>query len=254
MFFNEDFYTNCSGVKHRKRKKKESNEDDIIALNHKVMQRFITDIEETKINLKKIFLDLLQYKVPYGIEQKEIDDVNQQIIALQFNKDFCDTFSSHSTFSGLVSETKNKKSICYSDYKNLLQEFKTLCQKNIIPLFEDYKWKTKPLIEQYQVVLNKPVKINFFGKVTTEKNTELTDLKEKIMTLIKNFYPDLLQNTSNKKDEQTTQNLCPNCDNTDFVLEYNKQICTSCGMEMESILIDSEFVDVERVNFSKKYT
>jgi hypothetical protein len=58
MFFNEDFYTNCSGVKHRKRKKKETQEDDIIALNHKVTQRFIIDIEETKNRLKKISIEL----------------------------------------------------------------------------------------------------------------------------------------------------------------------------------------------------
>lgn len=237
MFFNEDFYTNCSGVKHRKRKKKETQEDDIIALNHKVVQRFTIDIEEAKKRLKHISSELMCYKVPYGIEQNEIEQINKQIVELK-----------------ITTETKNKKSVCYSEYKSLLEEFKNLCKKNIVPLFEDYKNKIKPLLEQYEHVLNKPVKINFFEKVTNEKNTELYELKEKIINLISNFYPDLIQNTTNKKDEENIQNRCPNCDDNNFVQEFNKQICVSCGMEMESIQIDSEFVDVERVNFSKKYT
>jgi len=242
MFFNEDFYTNCSGVKHRKRKKKETQEDDIIALNHKVIQRFTTDIEDAKSRLKKISIELSQYKIPYGIEQKDIDIMITQLKEFQMTTPLD------------KSEKSGKKSVCYSEYKSLLQELKHLCKKNVLPLFEEYKCKIKPLIEEYENVLNKPVKINFFGKSTSEKNTELANIKEQIMHLISTYYPDIINGSIHKKEESQIQNTCPNCEHNDFVLEFNKQICTACGMEMESIQIDSEFVDVERVNFSKKYT
>lgn len=248
MFFNEDFYTNCSGVKHRKRKKKETQEDDIIALNHKVTQRFIIDIEETKNRLKKISIELSQYKIPYGIEQKDIDAMVLQLREFQL------TTTIDKSEKGEKSEKGGKKSVCYSEYKTLLQEFKHLSKKNVLPFFEEYKYKIKPLIEEYEHVLNKPVKINFFGKVASEKNTELANTKEKIMNLILHYYPDIIISGVHKKEDNNVQNTCPNCEYNDFVVEYNKQICTACGMEMESIQIDSEFVDVERVNFSKKYT
>lgn len=236
MFFNEDYYTNCSGVKHRKRKKKETQEDDIIALNHKVTQKFQTDIEASKHRLTKLSSELLQYKIPYGIELKEIEELNLRI--QKYNP----------------TKTTIKKSICYSEYKDLLEEFRKLDGENIMPLFEDYKFKIKPLIEKYQEILNKPVKINFFSKVSCEKNTELTEVKEKIIQLINHSYPDIIQPNSSKKQSSFYQQQCINCESTDFIQEFNKQICTNCGMEVDSVATDSEFVDVERVNFSKKYT
>jgi hypothetical protein len=75
MFYNEEYYTNCSGVKNRKKKKKVKEQDDIVSLNLKIVNKF----NEIKENLFKRKDDILQVisttDIPYGVKQDEIYNI-----------------------------------------------------------------------------------------------------------------------------------------------------------------------------------
>lgn len=237
MMYNDEFYTNCSGVKLRKKKKKEKQEDDINSLHYKIQYKFQEDIEYQQIRLKEILNKLKETEIPYGIETSEI----KKIIVL-YN----------------ISVTPIKK-ISYFEYKGLINEILSIDVKLLESNFEDYKQNSKQIIDNYERVLNKPVKIDFFSvrKDNTEKE-ELIQIKNQFIELVNIYYKDLIQKEFIEKNQEIKREdneSCANCGFTEFIEEGQyKKICEQCGYEVEMHITNSEFNDVERVNFSKKYT
>jgi len=236
MMYNEDFYTNCSGVKFRKKKKKEKQDEDINSLHYKVQQKFQEDLEYKKKRIEEILKTFQETEIPYGIEQVTIKKI------LSVN---------NITY-------KPEKKISYSEYKDLIKEYSSIDIKTIENNLDVYKTTSKTIIETYQKVLNKPVKIDFFSqKKDTSTREELEQIKHEFINLVNRFYKELIQKdfieTNSEKKEDKEE--CINCGNTQFIEESNyKKICENCGFEIEYHVTNSEFNDVERVNFSKKYT
>lgn len=234
--YNEEFYTNCSGVKFRKKKKKEKQEDDINSLHYKVQQRFQEDIEYKKKRLDEIIQIFQETEIPYGIEQITI----KKIIGIN------------------NIERKHQNKLSYSEYKDLIKEYSSIDIKILENNFDIYKSSSKAIIESYEKILNKPVKIDFFS-VKKENSTkeELEQIKQDFINLVNRFYKEIIQKEfiekNNEKKEEKDE--CVNCGSSDFIEESNyKKICEHCGFEIEYHITNSEFNDVERVNFSKKYT
>ena len=138
--YNEEFYTNCSGVKFRKKKKKEKQEEDINSLHYKVQQRFQEDIEYKKKRLNEILQTFRETEIPYGIEHITI----KKII----------------TVHNITHQPEKK--VSYSEYKDLIKEYSSIDIKALENNLDIYRSTSKTIIESYQKVLNKPVKIDFF--------------------------------------------------------------------------------------------
>ena len=238
--YNEEFYTNCSGVKLRKKKKKEKQQDDINSLHYKVQSTFQQDLENKKKRFQEL-LDIIKHtEVPYGIEVREI-----KRIFIHNNIEY--------------NTSRFVKKIPYSDYKSIIKEINSIDVKNIENNFEIYKTNSKTIIDKYESILNKPVKINFFSQNKTDGDREeLNTIKQEFIHLVNTFYTDLVQKdfieiVDNKKNE--IKDDCKMCGSNDFIEEAQyKKTCVDCGYETEIHIINSEFNDVERVNFSKKYT
>ena len=117
MMYNEEFYTNCSGVKFRKKKKKDKQEEDINSLHYKVQIRFQEDITRQKQRLQQILKTFQETEIPYGIEPVRVKKI---LTTYQLN---------YTPISKLS----------YSEFKDLLKEFSEIDTKRIENNFEIYK-------------------------------------------------------------------------------------------------------------------
>ncbi len=234
MMYNEEFYTNCSGVKFRKKKKKDKQEEDINSLHYKVQMKFQEDITHQKQRLDQILKTFQETEIPYGIE---IVKVKKILTTYQLNY------------------TPTSK-LSYSEFKDLLKEFSEIDIKMIENNFEIYKSSCKTILDSYEKVLNKPVKINFFSSSKENSNKEeLDSIKKKYFDLVERYYKELIQKDFCSVEQKEEKEECSNCGGMYFIEEANyKKTCENCGFEFEFHITTSEFYDVERVNFSKKYT
>lgn len=237
MFYNEDFYSNCSGVKLRKRKKKEKNEDDILSIYQKVIYRFEEDKETNKSVKQEILEQLSKTKIPYGVNKQQIENILKK---------------NNITLS-------SQKIISYKEYKDLLEKYTELENDDTVEKHNMFLNEVKPVIEQYNEIIKKPVKINFFtSSKDDEDKSELNDLKQQFIKIVNKTYPDMVK-TINIKEQPSSKtssisNSCENCGFEQSFESSNMIVCENCGMESQHFFHSSEFQDVERVNFSKKYT
>ena len=110
-----------------------------------------------------------------------------------------------------------------------------------------YTLDTADLIEKYKEILNKPVKVNFMGKIT-KNNKEKQNIVNNYIE-IANKYVDININTD-KKDKIT----CKNCNGKDFDIEDgNICICTNCSAQQFILKNVSSYKDIDRINISSKY-
>jgi hypothetical protein len=250
MFYNEDYYSNCSGVKLRKRKKKEKIEEDIISLNNKINAMLEEKIKQNKHTLQQIIQTFCVTKIPYGINKSDIENIlrthNQKNIKIS-----------------------NSQILSYKEYKDLIDKYHQIFSNDIENKFQIFKSSAKTIIDSYNIIINKPVKINFFTTTKVNDNQEeINKLKQEFIEMLHKCFPDLLKfedttyitsnliySTSNSKSQdQNKDDSCENCGSKNFIEELNSLVCQDCGMESKNIHLNSEFNDVERVNFSKKYT
>jgi hypothetical protein len=232
--YNEEFYTNCSGVKFRKKKKKDKQEEDINSLHYKVQIRFQEDISFQKHRLDQLLKMFQETEIPYGIESFQVKKILQ---------------------SYELNYTPTNK-VSYSEFKDLLKEFSQIDVKMIEYNFEVYKSSCKTILDLYEKVLNKPVKINFFSSNKENSNKEeLENIKKVYFDLVERYYKEFIQKDFCHVEKKEEKEECSNCGGVDFIEEANyKKTCENCGFEFEFHITTSEFNDVERVNFSKKYT
>ena len=104
------------------------------------------------------------------------------------------------------------------------------------------------LLEKYKDILNKPVKINFLGKVT-KNNKDKKHIIDKYIE-IASKYVDIEINNNEKKDKIS----CKHCNNKEFDIEDgNICICVNCSAQEYIIKNISSYKDIDRINVSSKY-
>lgn len=138
-----------------------------------------------------------------------------------------------------------------------------------------YLSETSEIIEKYKDILKVPLKISFVKTkdVHEDKNSgikrtlvlkynEIAEkYKNKIKTRDSECFPEFFKveksTTRDKKKDRGKINfnlICENCNKTDFIQDENYFICSSCGVQQETIQPATSYKDVDRINISTKYT
>jgi hypothetical protein len=227
MFYNEEYYTNCSGVKNRKKKKKVKEQDDIVSLNLKIVNKF-NEIKENLFKRKDSILKIISITViPYGVKQDEIYNM------LKFND---------------LSLNPVKK-ISYKDYLDLIEEFKSINLSEVDLNFGSYITKSRHILEEYEKIIKNPKKVSFFSSSKDPNEEYLSNLRSELTKIAAIYFPEMSERT----EEKVTVG-CEYCGETDMIEQDNNNICNSCGGISSLIKVNCNYNDLDRVNFSKKYT
>ena len=115
-----------------------------------------------------------------------------------------------------------------------------------------YIMETAEIIEEYEKILRKPLKVSFTGVVSVDKDTVILkrQLVKKFLSISKNYDLNIIHNVKlDKKDDQ-----CENCKNSDLYELNGFRVCIICGHEIQIPASSSSYKDVERVNIGSKYT
>lgn len=227
MFYNEEYYTNCSGVKNRKKKKKITEQDDIVSLNTKIVNKF-NEIKENIFKRKDDILKIIAITdIPYGIKHQDIYsilDTND----LSFNP---------------------VKKISYRDYLNLMQELKSVNISDLELNVGSYITKSKSILDEYEKIIKNPKKVSFFSNLKDPNEESLNNLRIELTKIAAMYFPEMAE-----KNEEKVQIGCEYCGDTDIIEQDNNNICNSCGGIVKLIKVNCNYNDLDRVNFSKKYT
>jgi len=115
-----------------------------------------------------------------------------------------------------------------------------------------YIMETAEIIEEYEKILRKPLKVSFIGVVSVDEET--INLKKQLIKRFLNISKKYdINNIHNSMLEKTTDK-CDNCNNTDLFEVNGFRVCVTCGHEIQIPAASSSYKDVERVNVGSKYT
>ena len=117
--------------------------------------------------------------------------------------------------------------------------------------YEYFILETVDIINKYKELLNKPMKVSFFG--TSKENKYDNIEKERLLQeyiLIAKAHIDI--DISGEDDEE--EMVCSNCGDADFHILDNEYTCKHCGMVEEVLNTTSCLKDIDRINISVKYT
>lgn len=227
MFYNDEYYTNCSGVKNRKKKKKIKEQDDIVSLNCKIIGRF-NDIKNNLDLKKKSILEILSStKIPYGVRQEDVKTILSD--------------------NGLVLCPKNN--ISYKNYMDILEEFNNINYNAYELNYGSYVSKSQSILSEYEKLIKNPKKVSFFSTEKDETQEALEKLRTDLINIASNFFPDMAE----KKDQKYFVG-CDYCGEDDVIEQDTNMICNNCGGITNTIKVSCNYTDLDRVNFSKKYT
>lgn len=227
MFYNEEFYTNCSGVKNRKKKKKVKEQDDIVSLNIKIVNKF-SEIKENLFKRKDYILQIISTTdIPYGVKQDEIYNIL--------------------SFHDLSFNPINK--ISYRDYLNLVNELKNISIPELELNFGSYISKSRHILEEYEKTIKNPKKVSFFSTSKDPNEEQLNKLRIELTQIASTYFPEM----SERAEEKVTVG-CEYCGGEDIIEQDNDNICNDCGGIIKMIKVNCNYNDLDRVNFSKKYT
>ena len=188
------------------------------------------------------------------IYEIDILEINSQILSK-----FDDEYSKLSTHKIVLSKLKETLNLDISkEIREDIVSSITNLQNNItnIILQTDknfYLIETAKIINEYELCLKVPVKVNFIGKY--KKNDEY---KNKI---IKNYlniirkYNNVYYNVKKEKQKEIicSNPLCVNKKNFEIV-DDNMTICLECGSQQEVFIHTTSYRDSDRVNITVKYT
>jgi hypothetical protein len=115
-----------------------------------------------------------------------------------------------------------------------------------------YIVETGEYLERYRKLLQIPLKMNFMGK-RNENSAEKNEIIEKYLTIARKY--------KNIPTDLPVKNKEINCNNTSCnnkklfdIIDNSIYICLLCGSQQEILLHISSYKDVDRMNFSTKYT
>lgn len=226
----QEFYTNCSGAKKRKKKIKKKEKTDVFLIHNKILEKFDEDNIELKNTIKVKLKKLSSYIIPYGIEQERLDRL----------------FSTYDISSNPVKE------VTYYEVKTMLEQVEDTERKlEQLPLEKiNYIQTTDYILKKTKELIDKPVNISFFFNKSSSQNNEkeIMDLKNQMISIAKKYID--IEIEKQKEDDD----VCKNCKNTEFIEQDYEYICTVCGITIQNKSFQNySFNDVERVSYSQKY-
>jgi len=136
--------------------------------------------------------------------------------------------------------------IVHDEYQRLTEYIKNIEKKSELNF---YIAESVNLIEEYKIMLQIPIKMNFMGKPIKENKLKKKLIKKYLDVASK--YIDI-----DKSKESTKPNIvCHNCRNKkDFdIMDGNTYICMKCFAQQTVMKHNSSYNDIDRVNISTKY-
>lgn len=110
-----------------------------------------------------------------------------------------------------------------------------------------YIMESLPIIQEYQKILLKPVKISFMGRSKVD-NTEKHNLIIEYLKIAKKYEQIEIPNIP------VLTKKCNECQEKNFQInDFSSNICLNCGKQDDVITNHSSFRDAERVNFTTRY-
>ena len=108
---------------------------------------------------------------------------------------------------------------------------------------------TLSILQQYKVVLNTPLKLNFLGK-NNYKEDEKNELIRTFLKISHKYIDTYIENNKNGN-----KIICNHCNNKKLfdVIENYIYICLICGSQQEIILHTSSYKDIDRINITNKF-
>lgn len=190
------------------------------------------------------------------MEKNEVDIIGLHKQMLQMfidEENKIDTYTKDlNTLSQLIKQPHHLHSariILEKSKQNLEQKLKDIisCKsKNF------YIMETAEIIEEYEKILRKPLKVSFIGVVSVDEETVKLkrQLVKKFLDISKKYDLNIIHNVKlDKKHDQ-----CENCKNSDLYELNGFRVCIACGHEIQIPAASSSYKDVERVNVGSKYT
>lgn len=231
--------------KVRTKKEKDKIEYDIIQLDLQIKSCFEEErknIGEQKSHLKSIVQNILATQVPYGIDEKILDDLDYIRGELNIQEyEESDTIFSYREYLDL-----------YQDIKKLIAKINNI-EKNI--LYNKYIEFTEKIIDEFRCILNKPIKKSFMNRSKNEDNSyKLYKLTETYMKIAENFI-EIDQNvvTNMKIVQKETKYYCGCGNSSDFDRNEGMLTCENCGLQVPIISSQTSFKDIDRINLHTKF-
>lgn len=251
--------------KVRNKKVKEKQEYDILQLDNQIRNCFESEnsnIGEYNKRIRSIITTLLKIKTPFGIDQSVIVDITklnaeyQTTIQGPAGSRAAELLQSVTPITPPQILKENIINLTYREYLNLYDELKRLITKvdNIQSgiLLQTYESMSRQLIEDYQKLLEIPIKSRFLGK---NKAHEDFDEKKKLMLqdylhIAELFIPiDCVFEPIKNQEKYTCE-----CGNSDLFQSSDSFLtCEECGLEMPIMATQTSYRDCDRVNLHQKY-
>jgi hypothetical protein len=115
-----------------------------------------------------------------------------------------------------------------------------------------YIAETGEYLERYRKLLQIPLKMNFMGK-RNENSVEKNEIIQKYLTIARK-YKNIPTDLPVKNKEVHCNNTACNNKKLFDIIDNSIYICLLCGSQQEILLHISSYKDVDRMNFSTKYT
>jgi hypothetical protein len=230
--------------KCRNKKEKDKIEYDILQLDIQIKECFNEEkfqINEYRDRLVSMVKSILSIKIPYGIDSQIIQEIefiqNDLNIDSPKNSDVIYSYSEYIDF--------------YKDIKRLILKINNIQNDT---LYNKYVELTNPIIENYRLVLDKPVKKSFMNKSKNEDNSyKLHKLTESYMKIAENFIDIDHSAVTNTKISQSNKYLCKCGNNADFDRNEGMLTCEVCGICIPIISSQTSFKDIDRINLHTKF-
>ena len=148
-----------------------------------------------------------------------------------------------------LKKLQNTKTTSYT--KRIIEDQCMVLQKEIDNIENDvifnyYTLESDEYIKDYEKILNKPKKIDFFTQKPIENDNEQKEIEIKYREVVQKYYPNFIE--QNSKD---VGKRC-NCNNIE---DENAEIsiCLDCGLQLSNFTKKSSFKDSDRINTIPKY-
>ena len=143
--------------------------------------------------------------------------------------------------------------VTYREKKKLQEEKKELENKiediKYNNTFAEYICLSQDIINEYMKVLEVPVNISFFGKKNIKPDSSKKEvLLERFLDIAKKYIP-----IKTYKKEVVKKQICDCGNTTDFNYTDNTITCDVCSIVQTIGSDQTNFKDIDRVNFSQKY-
>jgi len=108
-----------------------------------------------------------------------------------------------------------------------------------------YILQTIPILEEYRKELEKPIQVNFMGKIIPPNTKRRDELVESFLQIIGRQTID---------NDEKIVSMCEFCHSTQLTQYEKNVICMQCYCEQEQHRFTFSYTDINRINITAKYT